>query len=47
MRNVRFYGNKPYKVAVVHGGPGALGSVAAISRELSKDFGVIEPLQTT
>jgi len=42
----RFYGNKPYKAAVIHGGPGALGSVAAIARELSKDFGVIEPLQT-
>lgn len=46
VKNVRFYGNKPYKVAVVHGGPGALGSVAAIARELSKDVGVIEPLQT-
>lgn len=46
MRNVRFYGNKPYKAAVVHGGPGALGTVAAIARELSKNFGVIEPLQT-
>jgi len=46
MKNVRFYGNKPYKAAVVHGGPGALGAVAAIAHELSKDFGVVEPLQT-
>jgi len=46
MINVRFYGDKPYKAAVVHGGPGALGSVAAIARVLSKGMGVIEPLQT-
>jgi pimeloyl-ACP methyl ester carboxylesterase len=46
MTNVRFYGGKPYQAAVVHGGPGALGSVAAIARELSRDYGVIEPLQT-
>lgn len=46
MRNVRNFGNKPYQAAVVHGGPGALGTVAAIARELSKDFGAIEPLQT-
>lgn len=47
MRNVRLYGGKPYKAAVVHGGPGALGTVAAIARVLSKDSGVIEPLQTS
>lgn len=46
MQNVRFYGQEPYELAVVHGGPGALGSVAEIARVLAKDFGVIEPLQT-
>ncbi len=46
MKNVRFYGDKPYKAAVIHGGPGALGTVAAIARELSIDMGVIESLQT-
>lgn len=44
--NVRIYGQTPYQVAVIHGGPGAPGSVAAIARELSKDLGVLEPLQT-
>ncbi|HEX3044565.1 MAG TPA: alpha/beta hydrolase [Bacillota bacterium] len=44
--NVRLYGTKPYKAAVIHGGPGALGTVAAIARQLAKDYGVIEPLQT-
>lgn len=46
MKNVRLYGQPPYRAAVIHGGPGALGTVAAIARELSKDLGVIEPLQT-
>ena len=46
MTNVRLYGSPPYKAAVVHGGPGALGTVAAIARELAKDFGILEPLQT-
>jgi pimeloyl-ACP methyl ester carboxylesterase len=46
MRNLRKYGKSPFKVAVIHGGPGAPGSVAPIARELSVDFGVLEPLQT-
>lgn len=46
MKNIRKYGNIPFKIAVIHGGPGAPGSVAPIARELSVDFGVIEPLQT-
>ena len=35
-----------YKVALVHGGPGAPGSIAPVARELSKTCGVLEPLQT-
>lgn len=46
MINLRKYGKPPFKVAVIHGGPGAPGSVAPIARELSRDFGVLEPLQT-
>jgi len=46
MNNVRFYGDKPYTVAVVHGGPGAPGEMAPVARELSRDYGVLEPLQT-
>jgi pimeloyl-ACP methyl ester carboxylesterase len=46
MTNVRFYGVKPYKAAIIHGGPGALGTVAAIAHELAREYGVIEPLQT-
>lgn len=46
MNNYRCYGKEPYKIAVVHGGPGAPGSVAAIARELSREWGVLEPIQT-
>jgi len=46
MENYRKYGSSPYKVVLVHGGPGAPGEMAPVARELSKDFGVLEPLQT-
>ncbi len=46
MQNPRKYGNPPYDVAVVHGGPGAPGEVAPVARELSREHGVLEPLQT-
>lgn len=44
--NIRLYGDPPYRVAVIHGGPGAPGSVAAVARALSRGLGVMEPLQT-
>lgn len=44
--NLRIYGNAPYQVAVVHGGPGAPGEMAPVARELSTLCGVLEPLQT-
>lgn len=44
--NVRLYGDAPYRVAVVHGGPGAAGAMAPVARELGADRGVLEPLQT-
>lgn len=46
MRNPRKYGNPPFTVAVIHGGPGAPGEMAPVARELSSDWGVLEPLQT-
>ena len=45
MDNPRKYGNEPFTVAVVHGGPGALGEMAPVARELSLAIGVLEPLQ--
>ncbi len=46
MENLRIYGNKPFSVAVIHGGPGAPGEMAPVARELSSVRGVLEPLQT-
>lgn len=43
---VRRYGEGPVQAVVVHGGPGAPGSVACVARELSKTCGVIEPMQS-
>ncbi len=46
MENPRIYGAAPYTVAVVHGGPGAPGTMAPVARELASEWGVLEPLQT-
>jgi pimeloyl-ACP methyl ester carboxylesterase len=46
MKNPRTYGKAPFNVAVIHGGPGAAGEMAPVARELSSDWGVLEPLQT-
>jgi pimeloyl-ACP methyl ester carboxylesterase len=46
MQNLRKYGNKPFKVAVIHGGPGAPGEMAPVARELSAFSSILEPLQT-
>jgi pimeloyl-ACP methyl ester carboxylesterase len=43
---VRVYGKSPFKIAAIHGGPGAPGYMAPVARELAKSFGVLEPLQT-
>jgi pimeloyl-ACP methyl ester carboxylesterase len=46
MKNLRTYGNAPFKIAVIHGGPGAAGEMAPVARELASDWGILEPLQT-
>jgi len=46
MENLRIYGDAPFTIAVIHGGPGAPGTMAPLARELSKKYGVIEPMQT-
>jgi len=46
MNNKRTYGESPYSVVVVHGGPGGPGEMAPVARCLSKTQGVLEPLQT-
>ena len=44
--NLRTHGAAPYAVAVVHGGPGAPGDMAAVAKTLAARRGVLEPLQT-
>ena len=46
VKNLRTYGQAPFTVAVIHGGPGAAGEMAGVARELASDWGVLEPLQT-
>lgn len=46
MHNLRTYGHAPFNVAVIHGGPSAPGEMSPVARELSKNMGVLEPLQT-
>jgi pimeloyl-ACP methyl ester carboxylesterase len=46
MENFRLYGKAPYRVAVLHGGPGAPGEMAPVARVLARTCGVLEPLQT-
>ncbi|MFW9777899.1 MAG: alpha/beta fold hydrolase [Candidatus Heimdallarchaeota archaeon] len=46
METVRKYGSVPFSIAVIHGGPGAGGEMAPIARELSLDWGILEPIQT-
>lgn len=46
MSNFRIYGPAPYRVAVIHGGPGAAGEMAPVARQLATKRSVLEPLQT-
>ncbi len=44
--NYRKYGQSPLSVVVVHGDPGAAGSVKPLCETLSNSVGVSEPFQT-
>lgn len=46
MINYREYGDKPYRMMLLHGGPGALGDMGYLANQLSSRFGVVEALQT-
>lgn len=46
IKNLRKYGEAPFSIAVIHGGPGVSGEMAPVARELASDCGVLEPLQT-
>ncbi|RJO62917.1 MAG: alpha/beta hydrolase [Dehalococcoidia bacterium] len=46
MMNLHKYGNSPFKIALIHGGPGAPCEMAPVARELAETRGVLEPIQT-
>jgi pimeloyl-ACP methyl ester carboxylesterase len=48
MLNCRIYGKQPYKVALLHGGPGGAGTLKELAQmlELSNNCGILELLQT-
>ena len=43
---IRTYGQKPFHLVFLHGGPGAAGSVAGPCRVLGEQAGVLEPWQS-
>jgi pimeloyl-ACP methyl ester carboxylesterase len=43
---VREYGSSGPQVVVIHGGPGACGSMAPVARSLAGSFRVLEPFQS-
>lgn len=44
MRKTRKHGDDPFDIAVLHGGPGALGDARPLAKGLSDENGVLEPL---
>jgi len=46
LQNLRKYGNPPYSVVLVHGGPGAAGTMEAVAKKISGQNGVVEAMQT-
>ncbi len=46
MQNPRTYGSPPYKIVLIHGGPGAVGEMQPVAKELGNEFSILEALQT-
>lgn len=46
METIRKYGKPPFRIGLLHGGPGASGEMKPVAVNLSKDFGILEFLQT-
>lgn len=40
------YGIEPFRIVLIHGGPGAAGSLSSLANGLSQKFNVIEAIQT-
>jgi pimeloyl-ACP methyl ester carboxylesterase len=46
VQNLRKYGKPPFSVVLVHGGPGAAGTMEGVAKIISANRGVIEAIQT-
>lgn len=46
MNKFRSYGDFPFQIVLVHGGPGAAGEMGSVAKVLSKKYTVLEPFQT-
>lgn len=46
VNSIRKYGQKPYRIILLHGGPGAAGEMRPVAETLSKYFSILECLQT-
>jgi pimeloyl-ACP methyl ester carboxylesterase len=46
VNHLRTHGEKPYEIAVIHGGPGAFGEMQPVASYLASEYGVLEPFQT-
>ena len=44
--SVRKYGQPPYRIGLLHGGPGAAGEMKPVAVKLSDNLGILELLQT-
>lgn len=43
---VRKHGKGPYRIVVLHGGPGAAGSASGLAGLIAQKYGVLEPMQS-
>jgi pimeloyl-ACP methyl ester carboxylesterase len=46
LEKLRKYGQRPFEIGLLHGGPGASGEMKPVAEILSDHFGVLEFLQT-
>jgi pimeloyl-ACP methyl ester carboxylesterase len=46
LETIRKYGKPPFRIGLLHGGPGAAGELKPVAANLAADFGILELLQT-
>jgi pimeloyl-ACP methyl ester carboxylesterase len=43
LRDLKYHGEPPFKVILVHGGPGAAGELGALAKGIPEKIGILEP----